>query len=101
MTEKGRVLPERTSVEEVFRVQQVLSDTEKEIMRLCSLNQRNSLTDDSLKLKEQVQVLEKENSLLSQGKKELQLVLLKLNNECKGTKSTTVRDMNLDSELNH
>lgn len=55
-------------MEKVFREEQALSDTGNEIMRLWSLNQYNSLIDDSLKL-EQVQVLEKENSLLSQEKR--------------------------------
>uniref|UniRef100_A0A8C9DN09 Thyroid hormone receptor interactor 11 n=1 Tax=Prolemur simus TaxID=1328070 RepID=A0A8C9DN09_PROSS len=99
VTEKERILSQSTSVEEVFRLRQALSDAENEIMRLSSLNQDNSLAEDNLKLKMQVQVLEKEKSLLSQEKEELQISLLKLNNEYEVSKSTATRDMSLDSEL--
>ncbi|XP_023367317.1 thyroid receptor-interacting protein 11 isoform X2 [Otolemur garnettii] len=100
-TENERTLPQSTSVEEVFRLRQALSDAEKEIMRLTGLNQDNSLTEDNLKLKMQVQVLEKEKSLLSQEKEELQISLLKLNNEYEIIKSTAMRDVSLDSELHN
>nr|XP_012629371.1 thyroid receptor-interacting protein 11 [Microcebus murinus] len=70
VTEKERILPQSTSVEEVFRLRQALSDAENEIMRLSSLNQE-----------------------------ELQISLLKLNNEYEVIKSTATRDMSLDSEL--
>ncbi|XP_023587475.1 thyroid receptor-interacting protein 11 isoform X4 [Trichechus manatus latirostris] len=69
VTEEERILPQSTSVEEeVFRLQQALSDAENEIMKLKSLNQDSSLTEDNLKLEKHVQALEKENSLLSQEK---------------------------------
>ncbi|XP_058423552.1 thyroid receptor-interacting protein 11 isoform X3 [Diceros bicornis minor] len=99
MTEKKRILPQSASVEEVFRLQQALSDAENEIVRLSNLNQDNSLAEDNLKLKRQVQVLEKDNSLLSQEKEELQISLVKLNNEYEVIKSTATRNMDLDSEL--
>lgn len=91
-------IPQDTS-EEVFRLQQALSDAGNEIKRLSNLNQDNNLTEDNLKLKMHVQVLEKENSLLNQEKEELQTSLLKLNSEYEIIKRATVRDMNLDSEL--
>ncbi|XP_062945947.1 thyroid receptor-interacting protein 11 isoform X2 [Cynocephalus volans] len=73
-------------------------DAENE-MRLNSLNQGNNLTEENVNLKIHVQVLEKENSLLSQEKEELQISLLKLNNDYEVMKSTAARDMSLDSEL--
>ncbi|KAM9645909.1 thyroid receptor-interacting protein 11 isoform 2-T2 [Trichechus inunguis] len=101
VTEEERILPQSTSVEEeVFRLQQALSDAENEIMKLKSLNQDSSLTEDNLKLEKHVQALEKENSLLSQEKEELHISLLKLNSEYEVIKSTATRDMTLDSELN-
>lgn len=100
VTEKERICPQNTSVEEeVFRLQQALSDAENEIMRLSNLNQDNSLAEDNLKLKMHVQGLEKENSLLRQEKEELQVSLSKLSNEYEVIKSTATRDMDLDSEL--
>lgn len=69
MTKQEWGLPQRSRVEGSFRVQHALSDTENEIMTLCSLTQYNSLVDDSLKIKDWVQVLEKENSLLSKKRK--------------------------------
>lgn len=91
MTKKKWILPQRSSREELFRVQHALSDTENEIMTLCSLNQYNSFIDDSLKIKDWPQVLEKENSSLCQKKKEFQLSLLKLNNEHEGIKSIAIK----------
>nr|XP_030739410.1 thyroid receptor-interacting protein 11 isoform X4 [Globicephala melas] len=100
VTEKEIILPHSSSVEEeVFRLQQALSDAENEIKRLSNLNQDNNLAEDNLKLKTHVQVLEKENSLLNQEKEELQISLSKLNNEYEVIKSTAARDMDLDSEL--
>lgn len=100
VTEKERICPQSTSVEEeVLRLQQALSDAENEIMRLSNLNQDNSLAEDNLKLKMHVQGLEKENSLLSQEKEELQVSLSKLSNEYEVIKRTATRDMDLDSEL--
>lgn len=97
--EEERILPQSPSLEEeVFRLQQALSDAKSEITRLSHLNQDN-LAEDNLKLEMRVQVLEKENSLLSQEKEELQVSFLKLNNEYEEIKSTTIRDMDLDSEL--
>ncbi|XP_008071146.1 thyroid receptor-interacting protein 11 isoform X2 [Carlito syrichta] len=69
MGEDG-TLTQGIPVEEVVRLQQALSDAENEIMRLSSLNQE-----------------------------ELQTSLLKLKNEYEVIKSTTTRDMTLDSEL--
>lgn len=43
-------IPQDTS-EEVFRLQQALSDAGNEIKRLSNLNQDNNLTEDNLKLK--------------------------------------------------
>ncbi|KAB1263452.1 Thyroid receptor-interacting protein 11 [Camelus dromedarius] len=61
-TAKERVLPPSTSMEEVFREQQALSDAENEPMRLSSLSQDNDVIEHNLKLQERVQVLEKRNS---------------------------------------
>lgn len=100
VTEKERICSQSTSVEEeVFRLQQALSDAENEIMRLSNFNQDNGLAEDNLKLKMRVQGLEKENSLLSQEKEELQVSLSKLSNEYEVIKSTATRDTDLDSEL--
>ncbi|XP_008819952.1 thyroid receptor-interacting protein 11 isoform X2 [Nannospalax galili] len=97
--EEGRVLPQNSSVEEVFRLQQALTDAENEIMRLSSLNQDNNLAEDNQKLQMRVQVLEKEKSSLSQEKEELQMSLSKLSNEYEVIKSSAARDMDLDSEV--
>ncbi|XP_062037736.1 thyroid receptor-interacting protein 11 isoform X2 [Lepus europaeus] len=94
---KEAVLAQSPATEEVLRLQQALSDAENEIKRLTNLNQDSSLTDDNLKLKMEVQVLEKEKSLLNQEKEELQKSLVKLNNEYEVIKNTDMR--NLDSEL--
>ncbi|XP_054548787.1 thyroid receptor-interacting protein 11 isoform X2 [Talpa occidentalis] len=94
------VLPQRASIEEeLFRLQQALSDAENEIMRLSNLNQGNNLAEDNLKLKMHVQVLENENSLLSQEKEELQKSLLKLNNECDVIKNAATKEIH-DLRLN-
>uniref|UniRef100_A0A452FVU9 Thyroid hormone receptor interactor 11 n=1 Tax=Capra hircus TaxID=9925 RepID=A0A452FVU9_CAPHI len=69
MTEKERI-PQSLSVEEVFRLQQALSDAENEIKRLSNLNQE-----------------------------ELHMSLSKLNSEYEVVKSTAARDVDLDSEL--
>ncbi|XP_037687973.1 thyroid receptor-interacting protein 11 isoform X2 [Choloepus didactylus] len=98
VTEKDSLLPQRTPAEEVFGLQPV-TDAGNEIMRLGSLNQDDSLIEDNLKLKEHIQDLEKEKSLLFQEKEELQISLLKLNNEFEVIKNTATKDMNLDSEL--
>nr|XP_017512680.2 thyroid receptor-interacting protein 11 isoform X3 [Manis javanica] len=100
VTERERILPQITPVEdEVIRLQQALSDAENEIMRLSNLNQDSSLAEDNLKLKMHVQVLEKENTLLSQEKEKLQISLLKLNDEYEVVKSAATRDPDLNSEL--
>ncbi|XP_036986127.2 thyroid receptor-interacting protein 11 isoform X1 [Artibeus jamaicensis] len=96
--EKERTLPQDASLEEVFRPQQALSDAGNEITRLSNLNQDN-LAEDNLKLRMRVQVLEKENSLLSEEKEGLQISLFKLNNEHEEMKSTAVKDMDLESKL--
>ncbi|KAM7155543.1 thyroid receptor-interacting protein 11 isoform 1-T1 [Molossus nigricans] len=96
--EEERILPQSPSLEEVSRLQQALSDAKSEITRLSHLNQ-DSPAEDNLKLEMRVQVLEKENSLLSQEKEQLQVSFLKLNNEYEEIKNTTIRDMDLDSEL--
>uniref|UniRef100_A0A2K5PXF0 GRIP domain-containing protein n=1 Tax=Cebus imitator TaxID=2715852 RepID=A0A2K5PXF0_CEBIM len=99
VTEEERIIAQSASMEEVFRLQQALSDAKNEIMRLSSLNQDNSLVEDNLKLKMHIEDLEKEKSLLSQEKEELQISLLKSNNACELIKSTATRDVSLDSEL--
>ncbi|KAK2095636.1 Thyroid receptor-interacting protein 11 [Saguinus oedipus] len=99
VTEKERIIAQSASAEEVFRLLQGLSDANNEIMRLTSLNQDNSLVEDNLKLKMHIEDLEKEKSLLSQEKEELQMSLLKSNNEYKLIKSAATRDVSLDSEL--
>uniref|UniRef100_A0A8C0XLR3 Thyroid receptor-interacting protein 11 n=1 Tax=Castor canadensis TaxID=51338 RepID=A0A8C0XLR3_CASCN len=99
VTEKERMLLQNSSQEEVYRLQQALSDAENEIMRLSSLNQDNSLVEDNLKLQMHVQLLEKEKSILSQEKEELQLLFSKLSNEYEVSQSTAARDMTLDLEL--
>lgn len=63
-------------MEEVLRVQQVLSDAENEMIKWSGLNRGNNLTDDNLK--ERVQDLQDENVLSSWEKREFQLSLLKL-----------------------
>nr|XP_045010747.1 thyroid receptor-interacting protein 11 isoform X2 [Jaculus jaculus] len=98
VTEEEQVTSHSSSVE-VLRLQQALTDAENEIMRLSSLNQDNSLAEDNLKLKMQVQVLENEKSLLSQEKEELQISLSNLSNDYDMIKRTTEGDVNLDSEL--
>ncbi|XP_076407395.1 thyroid receptor-interacting protein 11 isoform X5 [Peromyscus maniculatus bairdii] len=72
---------------------------ENEIMRLSSLNQDNSLAEDNQKLQMCVQILEKEKSLLSQEKEELQMSLSKLSNEYEVIKSTATRDIDLFSQV--
>ncbi|XP_064334229.1 thyroid receptor-interacting protein 11-like [Camelus dromedarius] len=99
VTAKERVLPPSTSMEEVFREQQALSDAENEPMRLSSLSQDNDVIEHNLKLQERVQVLEKENSQLSQEKEELQRSLVKLSNDYEVIKSTATRDMNSGSKV--
>jgi hypothetical protein len=98
VAEKERIL-QNSSEEEVFRPQQALSDAENEIMRLRCLNQDNSLAEENLKLKTLVQLLEKEKSILSQEKEELQLSFSKLRNEYEVSQSTATRNLNLDFEL--
>ncbi|XP_077637113.1 thyroid receptor-interacting protein 11 isoform X1 [Crocuta crocuta] len=100
VTEGEGILAQSASVEEeVLKLQRALADAENEIMRLSILNQDNSLTEDHLKLKMHVEILEKEKSLLTQEKEELRVSLLKLNNEYEVIKSTAARDMDLDSTL--
>ncbi|XP_054423097.1 thyroid receptor-interacting protein 11 isoform X2 [Pteronotus mesoamericanus] len=97
--EKEIILPQNASLEEdVFRLQQALPDAGNEITRLSNLNQDN-LAEDNLKLKMRVQVLEKENSLLSEEKEDLQISLLKLKNEYEEIRSTAVKDMDLELKL--
>ncbi|XP_074221219.1 thyroid receptor-interacting protein 11 isoform X1 [Camelus bactrianus] len=99
---RERGFPQSTSgQEEVFRLQQALSDAENEIKRLSNLNQDTGLGEDNMKLKMDVQVLEKENSLLNQEKEELQVSLSKLNDEYEVIKSKAMRDIDLDSELHN
>ncbi|KAG8514289.1 Thyroid receptor-interacting protein 11 [Galemys pyrenaicus] len=64
VTEGEGILPQRASVEEVFRLQQALSDAENEIMRLSNLNQE-----------------------------ELQKSLLEVNNECEVIKNTATKEL--------
>ncbi|XP_027274937.1 thyroid receptor-interacting protein 11 isoform X1 [Cricetulus griseus] len=99
VTEEERTLPQSSSVAEVLRLQQALTDAENEIMRLSSLNQDNSLAEDNQKLQMCVQILEKEKSLLSQEKEELQISLSKLSNEYEVIKSTATRDIDLLSQV--
>ncbi|KAM4802180.1 thyroid receptor-interacting protein 11-like [Urocitellus parryii] len=95
VAKKGKILPLSSLVEEVLRLQQALSDAEKEIMRLNGLNRDNRLAEDNLKLNLRVQVLEKEKSLLSQEMKELQISLSTLSCEYEVIKSTASTDVNL------
>ncbi|KAM4830894.1 thyroid receptor-interacting protein 11 isoform X1 [Urocitellus parryii] len=99
VAEKGKILPQSSTVEEVLRLQQALSDAENEIMRLNGLNQDNSLAEDNLKLKMHVEALEKEKSSLSQEKEELQISLSKLSCEYEVIKNTASTDMNLNVQL--
>ncbi|XP_038394861.1 thyroid receptor-interacting protein 11-like isoform X2 [Canis lupus familiaris] len=94
------VLSQSTPVEEVFGLQEALSDAEKETMRLCSANQDNDLTEDNLKLPEPVHIVGQENSSLSQGKEELQLPLSKVNKEQEVTERTAPGDITSHSEVN-
>ncbi|XP_036061570.1 thyroid receptor-interacting protein 11 isoform X1 [Onychomys torridus] len=99
VTEEERTPPQSSSVAEVLRLQQALTDAENEIMRLSSLNQDNSLAEDNQKLQMCVQILEKEKSLLSQEKEELQLSLSKLSSECEVITSIATRDVDLLSQV--
>ncbi|KAM4862399.1 LOW QUALITY PROTEIN: thyroid receptor-interacting protein 11-like [Urocitellus parryii] len=99
VAEKGTIPPQSSSVGEVFRLQQALSDTHNERMKLSSLRQDTSLAEDNLKLQMHVQVLEKEKSLLSQEKEELQMSLCKLSLECEVIKSKASNDMNLNVQI--
>ncbi|XP_045677966.1 thyroid receptor-interacting protein 11 isoform X2 [Phyllostomus hastatus] len=96
--EEGALPQAAAPGDEGFRPQRALSDAGNEITRLSDLNQDN-LAEDNLKLRMRVQALEKENSLLSEEKEELQISLLKLNNEREEVKSATVKDMDLESKL--
>lgn len=97
--EEETILPHSSSVAEVLRLQQALTDAENEIMRLRSLNQDISLAEDNQKLQMCVQTLEKEKSLLSQEKEELQISLSKLSSEYEVIKSTATRDLDLFSQV--
>lgn len=99
VTEEEGTLPQSSSVAEVLRLQQALTDAENEIMRLNSLNQDNSLAEDNQKLQMCVQILEKEKSLLSQEKEKLQISLSKLTSEYEVIKSTATRDVDLLSQV--
>ncbi|KAF7479993.1 Hypothetical predicted protein [Marmota monax] len=99
VAEKGKILPQSSAVEEVFRLQQALDDAEKEIMRLNGLNQDNRLAEDNLKLKMHVEALEKEKSSLSQEKEELQMSLSKLSYDYQVMKNRASTDMNLNVQL--
>ncbi|XP_023575402.1 thyroid receptor-interacting protein 11 [Octodon degus] len=99
VTEMESVFPQCSSEEEVLRPQPALSDAENEIMKLSSLNQDSNLAEENRKLRMRVEVLETEKSSLNQEKEELQLSFSKLSNEYEAIKSTAVKDMNLDSEL--
>uniref|UniRef100_UPI001A9D3F16 thyroid receptor-interacting protein 11-like n=1 Tax=Ictidomys tridecemlineatus TaxID=43179 RepID=UPI001A9D3F16 len=89
--EKGIISPQSSSVGEVFRLQQALSDAER--MRLTNLRQDTSLAEDNLKLQMHVQVLEKEKSLLSQEKEELQISLCKLSWEYEVIRSAKEQEL--------
>ncbi|KAG3293002.1 hypothetical protein H1C71_014488 [Ictidomys tridecemlineatus] len=93
------ISPQSSSVGEVLRIQQALSDAENEKMRLNSLKQDTSLAEDNLKLQMHVQVLEKEKLLLSQEKEELQISLCKLSWEYEVIKSSASTDMNLNVQI--
>ncbi|KAM5163001.1 thyroid receptor-interacting protein 11-like [Callospermophilus lateralis] len=96
---KGKILPQSSAVEEVFRLKQALADAEKEIKRLNGLNQDNRLAEDNLKLKMHVEALEKEKSSLSQEKEELQMSLSKLSCDHQVMKNRASTDMNLNVRL--
>lgn len=97
--EDERILPQSASVAEVLRLQQALTDAENEIKRLSSLNQDTNLAEDNQKLQMCVQTLEKEKSLLSQEKEELQTSLSRLSHEYEVIKSTGTRDSDLSSQV--
>ncbi|KAM5165975.1 thyroid receptor-interacting protein 11-like [Callospermophilus lateralis] len=99
VAEKGKILPQSSAVEEVFRLKQALADAEKEITRLKGLNQDNRLAEDNLKLKMHVEALEKEKSSLSQEKEELQMSLSKLSCDHQVMKNRASTDMNLNVRL--
>lgn len=99
VAEKGKILPQSSAVEEVFRLQQALADAEKEIVRLNGLNQDNRLAEDHLKLKMHVEALEKEKASLSQEKEELQMSLSKLSCDYQVMKNRASTDMNLNVQL--
>ncbi|XP_052041190.1 thyroid receptor-interacting protein 11 isoform X3 [Apodemus sylvaticus] len=99
VSEEETVLPHSASVAEVLRLQQALTDAENEIMRLSSVNKDTNLAEDNQKLQMCVQTLEKEKSLLSQEKEELQISLSKLSSEYEAIKSTATRDLDLFSQV--
>ncbi|XP_074091522.1 thyroid receptor-interacting protein 11 [Macrotis lagotis] len=101
-TEEERLLPDNMSVrEELLRLHQALSDAQKEITKLRSLNQGNILTEDSLELKKSLQILKEENSSLNQEKEELQKALLIFQSESQAIQFASTEDTNLKSELNN
>ncbi|KAM9148066.1 thyroid receptor-interacting protein 11 isoform 4-T4 [Pangshura tecta] len=86
-----------SSEEEVLRLQQALSDAEKEIMRLNTLNQADSFIgagEDGLKVKTDTQVLKEENHKLGKEKEELQKKLASLQHKDEDVAS--IEDMNLE-----
>lgn len=99
VTEDERSLSQSASVAEVLRLQQALTDAENEVKRLSSLNQDTNLAEDNQKLQMCVQTLEKEKSLLSQEKEELQTSLSRLSHEYEVIKSTATRDSDLSSQV--
>ncbi|KAM5147394.1 thyroid receptor-interacting protein 11-like [Callospermophilus lateralis] len=99
VAEKGTIPPQSSSVGEGFGLQQALSDAHNERMKVSSLRQDTSLAEDNLKLQMHIQVLEKEKSLLSQEKEELQISLSKLSWECEVIKSKSSKDMNLNVQI--
>ncbi|KAM9148065.1 thyroid receptor-interacting protein 11 isoform 3-T3 [Pangshura tecta] len=98
LQEQGKKLPLMTSSEEeVLRLQQALSDAEKEIMRLNTLNQADSFIgagEDGLKVKTDTQVLKEENHKLGKEKEELQKKLASLQHKDEDVAS--IEDMNLE-----
>nr|XP_025867170.1 thyroid receptor-interacting protein 11-like [Vulpes vulpes] len=89
-----------TPVEEVFGLQEALSEAGKGTVRLCGADQgNNDLTQDALKLPERVHIVGQENSSLSRGKEEPGPPLPKVNEEQEAIERTAPGDIASHSEV--
>ncbi|CAK7305144.1 Thyroid receptor-interacting protein 11 [Vulpes lagopus] len=90
----------RTPLEEVFGLQEALSEAGEGTVRLCGADQgNNDLTQDALKLPERVHIMGQENSSLSRGKEELGPPLPKVNEEQEAIERAAPGDIASHSEV--